>query len=149
VYSTSLFLDPRIEVTRLKHCITLGHSQVLGWNERQEKLDWPKEPIGVSHGKLDESETLGNSPSKESLDKWTISSGRSSFTEWRWGGWTRNILEGWNNKLVVVAIKATVRLNALYHPLGRTQWWLSLSQNLSYRMDLSTSPNSNNTSSLM
>jgi hypothetical protein len=29
------------------------------------------------------SETLGNSPSKESLDKWTRSLGHSSFTEWR------------------------------------------------------------------
>jgi hypothetical protein len=77
------------------------------------------------------SETLGIAPSKESLDKSIRSLGHTSFTKWRRGGWTLDMSEGWDKRSVDAVIKAAVSPNAQYH-LGRsTQWWPSLSWNLS------------------
>jgi hypothetical protein len=124
-------LDLGIEARLLRHCMTLGHFWVLGWNGGREKLEWPDEPLGLKtdfeislYLKLLTgvfvagigSETLNNSPLEESLDKWTRPSGHSSFIEWRRGGWTLFILEGWLKSLVDAAIRAAVSPNALYRP---------------------------------
>jgi hypothetical protein len=77
--------------------MTLEQSQVLGWNGGQEKLECPNEPKRITNRDLEsslhlESEigvfatgigsvTLGNSPSKESLNKWSRLFGFSSFIE--------------------------------------------------------------------
>jgi hypothetical protein len=68
------------------------------------------------------SETFGNSPLEESLDKWTRSLGHLSFTEWRRGGWTLDISEGCDKRSVDAAIRIAISPNALYHPRGSTQW---------------------------
>jgi hypothetical protein len=102
--------------------------------------------VSVIH---DGSETLGNSSLEESLDNQTRSFGYSSLTEWRMGSWTLDILGGWEYRSVDAAIRAAISPNALYHLGGSIQWWLSLLRNLSYKMDLSILPDSNNTSSLM
>jgi hypothetical protein len=59
------------------------------------------------------SETLDNSSLEESLDKWTRSFGRLSFTKWKRGGWTLDILEGWDKRSVDAAIRVALSLNAL------------------------------------
>jgi hypothetical protein len=63
------------------------------------------------------------------------------------GGWTLDISKGWNKRLVDVARRVAISPNALYRLGGSTQWWPSLSWNLSYRMVLSTSLDLDNTSS--
>jgi hypothetical protein len=95
------------------------------------------------------SDAEGNPPSEESLDKWTRPSGNSSFTEWRMGGWTLDISEGWDKRIVDADIRVAISPNALYLPGGSTQWWPSLSRYLNWRMDLSISPDSDITSSSM
>ena len=72
------------------------------------------------------SETEGNPPSEESLDKWTRPSGYSSLTEWRRGGWILDILEGWDKRTVDAAIRAAkVQMPYTYleeAPSGGLHW---------------------------
>jgi hypothetical protein len=108
--------------------MTLGHSRVLGWNGRQEKLEGPDEPIGVNidfdyllHLELlmevcaagVGSEMFEIEPSEESLDKFTRLSKLSSFTECNRGGWILDIFEGCNVRLVDAAVRAALSPNAL------------------------------------
>jgi hypothetical protein len=89
-------MDPGNEARRLRHCMALGYSRVLGWHSGRERLECLDEPTGVKtdfecslHLELLRGVctvgvgggTLGRAPSDESLDKFTRLSGFSSFTE--------------------------------------------------------------------
>jgi hypothetical protein len=93
--------------------------------------------------------TLGRAPLDESLDKITRLSGFSSFTECNRGGWTLDISEGYDTRFVDAAMRAALSPNALYRPGGSSQSWPSSSRKLSWRMVLSTLPDSESISSLM
>jgi hypothetical protein len=93
--------------------------------------------------------TLGRAPSDESLDKFTRLSGIYSFTECNRGGWILDISEGCDTRSMDAAMKAALSPNALYRPGGSSQSWPSSSRRLSWRMVLSTLPDSESTSSSM
>ena len=57
--------------------------------------------------------TFGITSSEESLDKLTRLFGLSRFIEWRRGGWTLHIFEGYNTRLVDAAIRAPLSPNAI------------------------------------